>query len=94
MRWASACSVCDVALGLPHQWHLEDYSDVLSAYPVCRRCHYAIHVRFAQPAYWARFTALLPASGWVRRLSLDPASLAAPFTATYPFGLSEAAEVA
>lgn len=88
MSWASSCSVCGTALERPHQWHLEDYTDVLSARPVCRRCHHAIHIRFAQPAYWARLKAVLPATSWVHRLSVDPAALTAPFTVTYPRGLS------
>lgn len=74
MSFASACCVCDAALSPPHQHHLEDYNDPLSAFPICRRCHYAIHIRFRRPALWARFVAEVPADSWVRDLSLtrDP----------------------
>lgn len=68
MSWASACSVCTKALIAPHAWHLEDYADIFSAVPICRRCHHAVHVRFACPDYWLRFLAEAPGAAWVHDL--------------------------
>jgi hypothetical protein len=87
MSYAEICSVCGGALTAPHQFHSERYSEPLSAYPVCRRCHHAIHARFRRPAYWQRLLATLPPDAWVHRLSVDPASLFQPFHETYPMGL-------
>lgn len=86
MSYAETCSVCDRTLTAPHQFHSERYHEPLSAYPVCRRCHHAIHIRFRYPAYWQRFLAELPLKVWVHELSLDPASLSQPFHVTYPDG--------
>jgi hypothetical protein len=86
MSYASACSICDRALSLPHQHHSERYHQPLSAYPVCRRCHHAIHIRFRQPRFWRRFLAELPPDSWVHQLTLDPVSLSRPFHETYPSG--------
>jgi len=71
MSWANDCSVCRKQLAKPHHWHLEDYTVPTSAYPVCRRCHYAIHIRFARPALWHRFLSELPPGAWVADLSVD-----------------------
>lgn len=69
---ASSCSVCLAGLGLSHQWHLEDYTAPLSAYPICRRCHYAVHIRFRRPDYWQRFLRELGAKTWVHDLAVTP----------------------
>lgn len=87
MSFAHRCAICDCALPRPHQFHLEQYRDPMSAYPVCRRCHYAVHIRFRHPGCWARLLASLPTDGWFRQLSLDPASLRMPYERTYPMGL-------
>ena len=86
MAYAKACSVCACTLAASHQFHSERYDEPLSAYPVCRRCHHAIHARFRHPAYWQRFLAKLPPDGWVHHLTVDPASLFQPFHETYPLG--------
>ena len=82
------CSVCGCDPGRSGQMHLEDYRRALEAFPVCRRCHHAIHIRFHRPAYWLHYISLLDADGWFHRLSLDPTSLTRPFDETYPEGLS------
>lgn len=87
MAWRSFCSVCATAIRMRHQWHLEDYRDVLSAYPVCRRCHHAIHVRFAQTDYWQRLLKEVPVATWVHDLSVDIVTLTRPFDETYLNGL-------
>jgi len=69
LRAASFCSVCLGALVARHAWHLEDYAAPLSAYPICRRCHYAVHIRFRRPDYWQRFLRELPAKTWVHDLT-------------------------
>ena len=69
LTFASACSVCEARLGRPHQWHLEQYDDPLSAYPICGRCHYAVHIRFYRPNYWLRFLEQVPPDHWTRALS-------------------------
>lgn len=70
LSFASNCSVCDIALAAPHQFHAEEYGDPLSAFPICRRCHYAVHIRFRRPYYWQRFLRGLPERAWVHDLAL------------------------
>jgi hypothetical protein len=86
MGFAPTCSVCDRTLMGPHDFHAERYDEPLSGYPICRRCHHAVHIRFTRPAYWRRFLAELPRESWVQKLTLDPASLWRPFHVTYPLG--------
>lgn len=84
---AYVCSVCGVTAGKPLGRHSEDYRRPLDAYPVCTRCHYAIHIRFRRPAYWRRYVGALPVDGWFRRLAIDADSLHRNFDLTYPTGL-------
>lgn len=86
LSYADACSVCARTLTAPHQFHSETYHEPLSAYPVCRRCHYAIHIRFRRPQYWQRFLGELSPEAWVHQVTVDPASLTQPFCDTYPSG--------
>ncbi|WP_370716112.1 hypothetical protein [Sphingomonas sp. IW22] len=82
---ASICSMCGrVPSGLGY--HNEDYRKPLTAYPICRRCHYAIHIRFRRPYYWREFIAPLDRNGWFQNLTPDPASLYRPYDLTYPEG--------
>lgn len=69
LKPARECSVCSGELTGPHHWHLERYEDPLSAYPICRRCHYAVHIRCHRPDYWQRFLRNLPGRTWVHDLS-------------------------
>lgn len=92
LSWAASCSVCGCCLAPPHAWHLEQYSEPLSAVPVCGRCHCAIHMRFSRPDFWLRFLADLRQSCWVRHLSVDPASLWRPCQETYPDGVPSRGE--
>jgi len=85
---ASACSVCRRDLPSFHDWHLEDYRDISLAYPICRRCQHAVHIRFHLPLFWQRFMAGLPAGSWVRSLAVDPATRAIAFDQTYPSGVA------
>ncbi|MGN6270269.1 MAG: hypothetical protein ACTHM0_10305 [Sphingomonas sp.] len=84
---AYVCSVCGVTAGKPLGRHSEDYRRPLDAYPVCTRCHYAIHIRFRRPDYWRRYIARLDPEGWFNRLSVDPHCVTRPFDDTYPRGL-------
>ena len=41
------CSMCGCGPpDKPVAWHAEDYRRADSVYAVCRRCHYALHIRF------------------------------------------------
>lgn len=82
------CSVC--ARTFPHAIgrHSEDYADMSAFYAVCRRCHYAIHIRFRRPDFWKGYIAALDPTGWFQQLSLDPATLTRPFKETYPNGVA------
>ena len=81
------CSVCarmfPYAVGL----HSEDYTHPVAAYPVCRQCHFAIHIRFWRPEYWQGYIARLNPDGWFQRLSLDPETMTRPYSVSYPKGL-------
>lgn len=80
------CSMCGMVADKPWPFHSERYHDPIATYPVCSRCHYALHIRFGRPDFWRRYVAGLPA-GWCQHLSLDPRSLTRPFDETYPDGL-------
>lgn len=70
--------------------HLERYDTPLEGYGCCRRCHAAIHARFARPDSWKRLLARLGVTrGWVTALSLDPGSQWRPFSETYDRGLTD-----
>lgn len=86
LSYAASCSSCSRPLTKPHDWHLEDYTNPLSAFPVCRRCHQAIHVRFSRPDYWRSFVNTVTPSCWAKHLCTDPATLHRPFDVTYPAG--------
>ena len=91
------CSIClcqgnrdwkaDDAVWLHH----ERYDRPLEAYPVCRRCHRALHRRFEEPDLWTALVAEHTRGGaWFEQLSLDPACRQAPFAETYPASLPAA----
>lgn len=84
LEWANSCSVCEANLTRPHQWHLERYDVPLSAFPICRRCHRAIHLRFYEPKRWHQFIIDVACAGWVYDLNTDVASLERPYAETYP----------
>ena len=64
--------------------HLEDYAHPLEGYPLCKRCHAVIHVRFADPGRWLRLLARIgKAPRWARMLSLDPITQYRPFRLSY-----------
>lgn len=68
--------------------HNEDYGDLLATYAICRRCHWALHERFDDPASWLAIVARHGTGGqWFAHLSMDPASKHRPFRETYPEGL-------
>lgn len=92
MSFAPWCSICNRALPSTHQMHLEDYATPLSAYPICRRCHIILHVRFIRPGPWLRLVAENRAdhAQWFELLSLDPASRWQSFDQIYPSGLPPA----
>ncbi len=83
------CSICScTASTRPLEWHDENYSEPLKAFPVCRRCHRTLHLRWEQPARWLRLLEKVSAPDcWARRLTLDPASQWRPFDETYPDGV-------
>lgn len=68
--------------------HTERYDRPLEIYPVCKRCHAALHARFRDPE---RFRVLVADNfvegAWFTLLSFDPASQFRPFEETYPMGL-------
>lgn len=80
------CSACGCMPGKPLGWHSEDYRRPLDAFPICTRCHYALHIRFHRPAYWQRYIRSLDQAGWCQHLSVDPLSLTRAFDETYPGG--------
>jgi hypothetical protein len=80
----TTCSVCGRGPPVPIEVHAENYRSPLSVFPICRRCHHAIHTRFRRPDYWLRYIGPLDPNGWFRRLTLDPASLTRRFDETYP----------
>jgi hypothetical protein len=82
------CSVCARTFPYAVGFHSEDYADPFAVYPVCRSCHYMIHIRFWRPGQWVAYIARLAADGWFQCLSLDPLTLSRPFRETYPHGLS------
>lgn len=81
------CSVCARTFPYAVGMHSEDYSDRLAVFPVCRQCHFAIHIRFWRPDFWRGYIARLNPDGWFQRLSLDPKAMTRPFNETYPAGL-------
>ena len=93
LLFAPSCSLCNRALTPSHQMHLEDYATPLSAYPICRRCHVILHLRFIRPEAWLRLVAENRAdhAQWFELLTLDPASRRRSFDEIYPSGLPPAA---
>ena len=93
MLFAASCSICNRGLTSPHQMHLEDYAIPLSPYPICRRCHTILHMRFVRPEPWRRLVAENRADQvqWFELLTLDPASRWQSFDEIYPSGLPPAA---
>lgn len=71
-----------------YEWHSEVYRQPLKLYSICRRCHYAIHIRFARLAYWVTLLGTLDPDGWFQRLRLDRETLMRPFDVSYPEGVS------
>lgn len=59
-----ACRACRTpASVMPVHCHLEDYFAWRDYIPLCYQCHMAVHRRFAEPATWARWKALVR-HGW------------------------------
>ena len=83
------CSVCAIRPEGGVKFHSEVYTMPLNPYAVCRRCHYAIHIRFSRPLFWQKFIKGIDPDCWVQMLSLDPATLTRPFNVTYPQGLPQ-----
>lgn len=83
------CSVCERTFGRPVGQHSEDYRTPLAFYPICRKCHYAVHMRFWRSDYWDGYIALLSPHGWFRQLRLDKGTLYRPFDQSYPDGLPQ-----
>ena len=83
------CSICGCGPEeRPLAYHGEDYRSMDSVYAICRRCHYAIHIRFRRPDHWRKVVRCHEYPGaWFTLLSTDPASLWRPFDETYPQGL-------
>ena len=81
------CSACGNRPSKPLDWHSEDYRRPLDAFPICTRCHYALHIRFHRPAYWQRYISGLDPVVWCQYPTVDPSSLRRPFDETYPEGL-------
>lgn len=81
---STCCSVCGRGPGCSLVWHAEDYRTHDSSFTVCKRCHYAIHIRFRRPDYWRGYISRLDPAGWFQNLSVDPQSLLRPFDQTYP----------
>lgn len=63
------CSMCGVGAPVPIAFHNEHYDQPLTAYPVCGKCHYAIHIRFRRPLYWERYISVLNKHGWFQALA-------------------------
>lgn len=70
-----------------NQLHSEDYRPPHRLYSLCRRCHYAVHIRFTHPAYWSALLTTLGPDGWFHQLRLDPETLTRPFDQSYPTGV-------
>lgn len=87
-----ACSICGASWNRenPIWLHDENYADPLAAYPTCRHCHRALHERFDQSEPWLALVAIHgDGVRWFEQLSMDPASMRQPFSATYPEGLPQ-----
>lgn len=80
------CSIC----GAPAtEWHDEDYRDCLNPFAVCRRCHIAVHGRFADAQRWIAFIDLYSETDqWAWQVTIDPLSKFRQFELTYPNGVS------
>lgn len=48
------CSMCGCGPERSLAYHAEDYRCPDSVYAICRRCHYAIHMRFLRPDHWQK----------------------------------------
>jgi len=71
------CSICEVASERRH-YHSENYYDPLHAYPICSKCHMALHRRFRSPDRWLALVERHGRAGaWFSQLSLEPVDLAA-----------------
>ncbi len=85
------CALCRCGPERPLAYHCEDYRLTESAYAICRRCHYAIHIRFLRPDHWQSMVRQYQYPGaWFTLLSLDPASRQTPYDRLYPHGLPPA----
>jgi len=80
-RWNSGtlprpkeCCACGQTKGIIHQ-HAEDYSqpfgENLTKYPLCYRCHMALHMRFRLPRGWEYYLATLR-TGWTWKPIFKP----------------------
>ena len=69
----------------------ERYDRSLEVYPICRRWHLTLHMRFGDPEPWLDLLHRHGKGGtWVELLSLDPRYQFEPFGETYPDGLPAA----
>lgn len=82
------CSVCSRKFPEPVGEHVEDYSSPLLIYPICRKCHMLLHLRFWQPENWFNHIRFLDPHGWFHELRCDPETLSRPFHESYPDGIS------
>ena len=81
------CSVCEQRFDKPVGLHVEDYSQPLLVYPICRKCHMVLHLRFWQPTNWHDHIRTLNPQGWFQMLRCDPETLSRPFGESYPNGI-------
>ena len=89
LQRTNTCSVCERIFGDPVGEHLEDYSQPLAIYPICRKCHMLLHLRFWQRDVWLSHISLLKPMGWFQQLRCDPETLSRPFEESYPSGISD-----
>lgn len=87
VKLSRSCAMCAVVAEKPLGFHSERY-DRVEVYPICRQCHYWLHMRFRRPDGWTAYVARLDPDGWFQMLSVDPACLTQPFDLTYPGGLA------
>lgn len=72
----ASCSICG-AQRARLQYHSEDYYEPLRPFPICARCHLALHRRFRAPDPWKRLTVQHSGVGtWFGSLELRPVNLA------------------
>jgi len=65
------CAICGVdGVCATLSYHSEDYASLESEYPLCKNCHYQIHIRFYSPAAWKELvTKYGNGSKWFEHLS-------------------------